>query len=85
MGGYTDKDTASYSGDSLSQVAEAEHNSRDAAAKDSGVNFKRGDRDTNSKPLLTDQVFVDKDTYEKKWSDDNSIAANISRFFGGNG
>ncbi len=85
MGKWTHEDTAEYSGDSTSKVAEAEHDAREAASKDSNVNFKRGDKDTNGKPLLNDQVFADKDTYEKKWSDDNSIAANISRFFGGNG
>jgi len=49
MGKYTDADTAKQSGDSLSQVAKAEHVARDDATA-AGL-FKRGDNETNSKPL----------------------------------
>jgi hypothetical protein len=49
MGKWTDADTAKHSGDSLKDVARAEHQARDDAEKE-GI-FKRGDSETNSKPF----------------------------------
>lgn len=46
MGKWTDRDTSSYSGDSMKDVARAEHTARDDAEK-SGV-FERGNSSKNS-------------------------------------
>lgn len=46
---WTDKDTAKHSGDSLGQVARAEHQAREDASK-SG-DFSRGDSEKNSQPF----------------------------------
>jgi hypothetical protein len=46
MSEWTDKDTAKETGDSLGQVASAEHDARDHA-ESAGV-FERGNRETNT-------------------------------------
>lgn len=46
MGKWTDKDTADHSGDSLKDVARAEHQARDDATKE-GI-FERGNKGKNS-------------------------------------
>lgn len=46
MGKWTDKDTSDYGGDSLGDVARAEHQARDDATSE-GV-FERGDSSKNS-------------------------------------
>lgn len=52
MGKWTDADTAKHSGDSTSQVANAEHTARDDAAK-SGE-FERGNSSKNSERFSRD-------------------------------
>ena len=46
---WTDKDTADYSGDSSSKIAEAEHQAREDATKDGC--FERGNDEKNSTPF----------------------------------
>jgi hypothetical protein len=52
MGGWNDKDTAGHSGDSLGQVANAEHTARDDATA-AGL-FERGNDELNSTPFSRD-------------------------------
>lgn len=52
MGKWTDVDTAKYSGDSTSKVAEANHDARDHATKD-GV-FERGNSAKNKERFKDD-------------------------------
>ncbi len=74
------EEDAEETGETTSRTSAAKHMARDHAEKDSETNFTRGDPETNGKPLIKDREAL-----EKRWSDDNGVLANISRFFGGNG